>query len=189
MHSQFLLIHVGAEHSVTSRFHNDELGNPLHLIRPLNKGVKVIAAHCATEGSSMDSDGRPVENFDLFLRLMHDPRYKDNLFADISATISFTRAKYLPRLLEEEELHDRLVFGSDYPVPAINVVVHTSKLVRLGLITSEEKACLDELYQYNPLIFDFACKRCLKYNGKMFPPTLFMEHKHLPVMERKSDES
>jgi mannonate dehydratase len=29
----FLLIHVGAEHSVTSRFHNDELGNPLHLIR------------------------------------------------------------------------------------------------------------------------------------------------------------
>lgn len=29
-----------------------------------------------------------------------------------------------------QDIHDRLVYGSDYPVPAINLVVHTSRLQR-----------------------------------------------------------
>ena len=29
-----------------------------------------------------------------------------------------------------QELHDRLVYGSDYPIHAVNVVVHTSRLQR-----------------------------------------------------------
>ncbi|XP_062522183.1 uncharacterized protein LOC134196973 [Corticium candelabrum] len=187
----YLLIHVGDEHSVSSRFLDNSLGNPLFLRKPLNKGVKVIAAHCATEGSSVDfetdtSGHIKAENFDLFLRLMHDPKYQQNLFADISATISFLRVKYLPRLLAEKEIHSRLVFGSDYPVPAINVIVHTKKLLKYNLITPEQKTCLDELYEFNPLLFDFACKRCLSHEGHKFPISLFMENPNLPVSEDSS---
>lgn len=45
-----LLTHTGVEHSVDFAYHNDELGNPLLLRAPLDAGVKVIAAHCASEG-------------------------------------------------------------------------------------------------------------------------------------------
>lgn len=33
-------------------------------------------------------------------------------------------------LFYNQDIHDRLVYGSDYPVPAINLVVHTSRLQR-----------------------------------------------------------
>ena len=38
------------------------IGNPLLLRHPLNAGVKVIAAHCATEGKRMNSPKRIVIN-------------------------------------------------------------------------------------------------------------------------------
>ncbi len=47
----------------------------------------MIAAHCASEGSSVDYEGESkqhVSNFKLFMRLMDDPKYKDLLYADIS---------------------------------------------------------------------------------------------------------
>lgn len=33
-----------------------------------------------------------------------------------------------------QDVHDRLVYGSDYPVPAINLVIHTSKMRRYSLL-------------------------------------------------------
>ena len=80
-------------------------------------------------------------------------RYKGLLFGDISAVCAVLRVPYLQQLLENtvrwkhytiiiimiiilQDLHDRLVYGSDYPVPAINVVVHTSRLQRYVLIVS-----------------------------------------------------
>lgn len=42
------------------------------------------------------------------------------------------------------------------------MVVHTSKLAKLGFITEEEKEALNEIYSHNPLMFDLAVKRCLK---------------------------
>ncbi len=55
-------------------------------------------------------------------------------------------------------------------------------LHRFGLITSEEKTCLDELYHYNPLLFDVACKRVVRgVNGEMFPTSVFKLHPLLPI--------
>lgn len=60
------------------------------------------------------------------------------------------------------------MFGSDYPVPCINMVVQTSALVKWGYITQEERALLNEIYDFNPLLFDFVrtldcclCSRCV----------------------------
>lgn len=131
-----------------------------------------------------------------------------------------------------QDIHDRLVYGSDYPVPAINLVVHTSKLKRLaahnatyscqvtallkltfnlcyivlvnvypgyrtqavlfltilvisyyrvGLITPAQCTALNELYNYNPLLFDLVSKRLLRGpKGGSFPSSLFKAHPQLP---------
>ena len=54
-------------------------------------------------------------------------------------------------------------------------------LSRFGLITEEEKVALNELYTYNPLLFDVASKKLLRGpNGEKFPTEVFKVHKDLP---------
>ena len=51
--------------------------SPKSLSRPLDYGVKVIAAHCATEGSAIDTDSpmaTKVPCFQLFMRLMKEDK-------------------------------------------------------------------------------------------------------------------
>jgi len=82
-----LLSHAGEEKAVEAE-EDQRLGNPLHLRRPLDHGVKVIAAHCAGLGENPDldhPDRRLVPNFQLFMRLMEQKRYEGLLFGDISA--------------------------------------------------------------------------------------------------------
>ncbi len=45
-----------------------------------------------------------------------------------------------------------------YPVPCINIVVQTSALVKAKYITEEERVLLNEIYDYNPLLFDFVVR-------------------------------
>jgi uncharacterized protein len=93
-----LLTHVGKELSVRGA-HREEFGHPLALRHPLGEGVRVIAAHCASLGESPDTDkpGAPMTaNFDLFGRLMDDPKHAELLYGDISATILFNRDDAMP---------------------------------------------------------------------------------------------
>jgi len=159
-----LLSHTGAEGAVAASA-SQELGNPLRLRRVLDQGVTVIMAHCASRGKSEDLDhpGTRTSNFDLFLRMMNDPRYHDLLFADISALTQWNR---LPRplleILRQPALQDRLVNGSDYPMPAINCVISLRKLERMGMIATGERKALREIYDCNPLLFDFVLKRTVR---------------------------
>lgn len=46
-----LLIHTGDEHAVdASGYNNNEYGNPLKLRYPLSFGIRIIGAHCGSEG-------------------------------------------------------------------------------------------------------------------------------------------
>ena len=161
-----LLSHGGEEKAVEAE-EDQKLGNPLLLRRALDHGVKVIVAHCAGLGTNEDLDdaGRQqVENFDLFMRLMDDKRYEGLVFGETSAMTQFNRAgRPLRTILEREDLHERLVNGSDYPLPAVNMLIRMSPLVRRGYITADEGDSLKEIYQYNPLLFDFTLKRHLKH--------------------------
>jgi predicted TIM-barrel fold metal-dependent hydrolase len=174
-----LLSHTGEEKAVEAE--DDQLlGNPLHLRRPLEHGVRVIAAHCAGLGSNPDLDhpDRPrVPNFDLLMRLMDDKRYDGLLFGDISAMTQRNRlGAPLSTILAREDLQARLVNGSDYPLPAINVVISTRALARAGYISPDERAALNELYDYNPLLFDFVLKRRLRHpeSGRRLPASVFL---------------
>lgn len=161
-----LLVHVGHEHSVDCGYIENKFGNPLLLRKPLSEGVKIVAAHCASEGTNIDfeSEGlKYVDNFDLFMRLANDSKYDGKLFADVSAMIGFKRlGKPVDTILLNNKLQNKLLFGSDYPVPCINMVVNVSMLEKYEYITSEESAILREIYQYNPLLFNLITFRSLK---------------------------
>ncbi|MCM2359337.1 MAG: amidohydrolase family protein [Geobacteraceae bacterium] len=174
-----LLVHTGEELAVFSG-KGQSLGNPLLLRAPLDSGVTVVALHSASYGKhvDLDSPGREkVPSFDLFLRLMDEPRYQGLLYGEIAGVTFFNHsAQALETLLARDDLHPRLVNGSDYPLPAINFLVMTGRLVRHGFITREERRALNEIYRYNPLLFDFVLKRTLRHpeTGRRFPPSLFM---------------
>lgn len=174
-----LLSHGGEEKAVEAD-EDQRLGNPLLLRRALDAGVKVIVAHCAGLGDNEDLDDperKRIPNFDLFMRLMDDKRYEGLVFADISAMTQFNRiGKPLNTILSREDLQERIVNGSDYPLPAINVVIRTTPLVKQGYLTPEERLYLNEIYDYNPLLFDFALKRTMKLPGtqKRLPDSVFM---------------
>jgi len=181
-----LLSHGGEEKAVEAK-EDQKLGNPLLLRRPLEYGVKVIVAHCAGLGQNEDlesSNKTQTDNFDLFMRLMDDKRYEGFLFGEISAMTQFNRAgKPLTTILAREDLHERLVNGSDYPLPAVNILIRTTNLLKHGYITSGGRYMLNEIYHYNPLLFDFVLKRTLKLPGtnKRLPPSVFMVNAQLGV--------
>lgn len=185
-----LLAHTGEELAVFSGG-RQELGNPLLLRKPLDMGVRVVALHSASFGKSIDLDspGRlKVPSFDLFLRLMDDPRYKELLYGDIAGVIFFNHSvDALRTLLAREELHPRLVNGSDYPLPAINFLIMTGRLANHGFITEEERDLLNEIYRYNPLLFDFVLKRTLRHpeTGRRFAPSVFILPSEFPSPPEK----
>lgn len=181
-----LLSHAGDEQAVDSA-HGDGLGNPLKLRRALDRGAKVIVAHCATLGEFEDSDDparTERSSFDLFLRLMNEPRYEGLVFGEISAICQRNRSTdNIATLLAEKRLHARLVNGSDWPLPAIDAIVSTRRLEDAGFLTREEREALDEIYDFNPWLFDLVLKRTLHHpsTGDRFPARVFEEHPLLPL--------
>lgn len=153
------------------------LGNPLLLRRALDFGVRVIVAHCASQGSNADLDQGPhaatLGNFDLFARLMDEPRYEGLIFGDISAITQINRATVLARLLPRTDWHPRLLNGSDYPLPGVMPLFSLRQLCDDGYLAAHEAEILSAIRRYNPLLFDFVLKRTIALKGQRFAPTLF----------------
>jgi mannonate dehydratase len=182
-----LLTHGGDEAAVHGK-REDHLANPLRLRRALDHGVRVIIAHCASLGRGVDldrgPDGPKVPNFDLFARLMAEPRYARLLYGDISAVVQRNRiAECFPALLERSDWHDRLLFGSDYPLPGVIPLISVGRLADRGLLDPRETPVLIEVRRHNPLLFDFLLKRRLAWQGKRFATQVFETRR---VFERRA---
>ncbi|MBL0140587.1 MAG: amidohydrolase family protein [Betaproteobacteria bacterium] len=174
-----LLVHVGEEQAVEGAGRH-ALGNPLALRHPLDAGVRVVAAHCASLGESPDLDAHPdsaraprVRNLDLFARLMRDPRYANLLYGDLSAVTQANRAATVPELIEATAWHARLLNGTDYPLPGIMPIFSVQGFVRAGMLEEASARVLTELRHVNPLAFDFVLKRSLAWRGARFPAAVF----------------
>lgn len=168
-----LIVHCGEEKAVKGG-DTQAFGNPLRLRRALDLGVKVVVAHCATMGTDIDDDGRVRSSFDLFLKAMAEPRAVDRLYGDISAIALRNRQPAVIRsLLEREDLHPRLLHGSDYPLPGVLPLISPATLARAGLLPKAAVADLDALREHNPLLFDFVLKRLLSWQGHSFSPAVF----------------
>jgi mannonate dehydratase len=173
-----LLTHAGDEGTVDAFGTGQNLGNPLRLRRPLEHGVRVIVAHCASFGSGVDLDvgpnGPSVSNFQLFGRLMGEARFARILHGDISALVQRNRVGVAMRaLLEREEWHPRLLWGSDYPLPGVLPVIHVHAIAEGGLLDPAEVAPIVEIRRHNPLLFDFVLKRRVAEAGRRFAPSVF----------------
>jgi len=181
-HKLPLLVHAGGELAVSGAG-GQQLGNPLNLRRPLDRGVKVIVAHCASSGSGIDLDqgenGPSVSNFSLFARLMNDNKYEQNLFGDISAITQINRVGLaLETILVNKHWHARIINGSDYPLPAIMPLFSLKWLQFKKYITAQEADLLAEIRPYNPLLFDFILKRTLRFQGHAMPVAFFNTRPH-----------
>lgn len=172
-----LLSHAGHETAVGTEGDRGS-GNPLLLRTALDQGVKVIVAHCASLGAATDLDQgdksmtRPC--FDLFFRMMGEKQYEGLLFGDISAMLQLNRLDQpIKSLLLKEEWHQRLMNGSDYPLPGILPIIPMNRIVRMGLVSEAQSTVLREIRRYNPLWFDFVLKRMLRWQGKAFGNSVF----------------
>ena len=102
-----LLSHVGYEFSLIGT--DQSAGDPHKLRVPLDEGVTVIAAHGCSHGLVFRE-----KFYDTFLDLAET---YPNFFSDISALSLPNRLGMLLRLRRNPELHERLLFGTDYPLP------------------------------------------------------------------------
>lgn len=160
-----LVTHTGHEKAVEGEEYQ-ELGNPLRLRLALKHGAKVIMSHVASLGecSDFDNDSKQVFCFELFWRMMETGKYKGQLFGEISATTLHTRlGTPILRILENPQYHSYFVNGSDYPLPAINLLYRTSQYQDQGYITKSQEQTLNKVYKYNPLLFNFLSKRMLSH--------------------------
>ena len=172
-----LLSHGGLERAVHVPG-AQALGNPLRLRRALEHGVRVIVAHCAALGDGEDLDAGAnaprVANFELFARLMGEPRYENRLFGDISAMTQLNRiGSALDTVLERDDWHDRLINGSDYPLPGVFPLFSMTAMVERGYIDEHEADTIRAIRPHNPLLFDFVLKRTIRHAGKRFAASVF----------------
>jgi mannonate dehydratase len=173
-----LLTHGGDERAAQGGG-QQEFGNPLLLRRALENGVRVIVAHCASLGAVIDlpghsHSGAESSNFQAFMDLMRVREYEDLLFGDISAVTQVNRApEALKTLLLAEDIHHRLLNGSDYPLAGILPLFSRTQMQRLGLLDAETASVVFEVQKYNPLLFDLILKRNLSWQGRRFARQVF----------------
>ncbi len=172
-----LLSHAGAEYAVgVAETHH--LNHPLLLRYPLERGVKVIIAHCASIGTGPDIDkgpkGEELHFIEFFTRLMDDRNYDGLLFGEISALTQVNRdLDTIKTIYEREDWHERLINGSDYPLPGVMPLFSVSRYVNAGFLKEEEGRILSQIRRYNPPLFDFVLKRSLVVDGHKLANQVF----------------
>lgn len=117
-----LLCHTGGEQSLPSVA--PETASPLLLIPALERGVRVIAAHCGTRSTFRETD-----YVREFVRLCHD---WEHFYGDTSALSLPTRSHAYRAVLDDPVVRSKVVHGSDWPI------VPVPPATLLGLSTSAE---------------------------------------------------
>jgi hypothetical protein len=144
-----LLCHTGPEYALTaSRGRAVRLG---FLRLALDEGVTVIAAHGG--GADVRDPGRA---FSTTARMLLD---YPNLYADTSAFTQPNRTWFLRRFLRHPELHEKLVHGSDVPLPVIPWLF-------LGRLPLREIIRLSQVA--NPMDRDCLIKQALGFPAGIF---------------------
>lgn len=104
------LSHVGFEFSLIGK--DQSVGDPARLRLALEEGVTVIAAHGASQGLFFNEPHWKTIN--EFVR-----RYP-HFYWDASALTLPNRVGMMMRLRRSPELLDRMVFGTDFPLPVFS---------------------------------------------------------------------
>ena len=113
-----LIVHVGSESSV----HSYKSCESIEMLdQPLDAGVNVICAHMALtyepRGILKALSKNPKHFNSEYYTLIEMLKSHPNLYADISALLTPVRAKVLRHLSHQSDIHHKLLFGTDFPVP------------------------------------------------------------------------
>ncbi|MBK9134723.1 MAG: amidohydrolase family protein [Betaproteobacteria bacterium] len=179
-----LIVHCGEEKAVPGA-RREDLVNPLHVRALLERGVRVVVAHCASLGQAADLDrtsAPEVPAFDLFARLMDERAFEGRLFGDIAAVFQRNRTPTVWRAIIERQhagrWAGRLLHGSDYPLPGLKWLTSLPKLRSAGLLAAADEAPLARLREHDPLLFDLALKRSLKVGAARLGDEVFATRRH-----------
>ena len=145
-----LLAHTGGERTVPVA--NPAYQDPKILLRPLEIGVKVIAAHAASRSGLFDPDF-----VDSLLEMM---RRHPNLYADTSALNTPFRSAAYAKILRCD-LPERFLHGSDFPVPVSPWYARMRGLIG-------EKARRHAAATANPIERDARLKRAIGFPSPHF---------------------
>ncbi|MFQ5491102.1 MAG: amidohydrolase family protein [Phycisphaerae bacterium] len=114
-----MLIHYGGEMTLARQHMEFEDPGPmLAVLRQLRREdamPTVIVAHAATPSFPLQSAAGHRRLVDALLGEFADAP----LYADISALAAFGRTRWLKRLARHRELHSKLVWGTDFPIPVM----------------------------------------------------------------------
>ncbi len=183
-----LISHFGAEKAVKGA-HRDEFLNPLYARIPLERGVRVIVAHCASLGRAPDIEStskKSVACFDLFARLMNHRAYDERLMADTSAIFFVNREPRIwQQIFANNAWHARLLHGSDHPLPGVWPLYDLSALVEANVLEVELAPTLRSIRRKNAVLFDLVLKRSLRWGATQFGTSVFEARRAIRVIERK----
>jgi len=150
-----LIIHIGSESSI----HSDKEYEDISMLNlPLQRGVKVIAAHMAlsyTIKSLPYAFSRNPRYFNKeYFTLLKMLELHPNLYADLSAILTPVRAKVLWDLSNRIQIHHKLLFGTDFPVPW-SVVFNThgipfKRSLQLSKVKNHYDRYIETLYEFFP---------------------------------------
>lgn len=172
-----LFTHAGEAHGLAGG--NPGYGNPLRYRKALEMGVRVVMADCGGVAIYQDPeapDTEPRPGYEWFVQMLGDARYADKLYGDISGLTHRQGAPAaLTFVLQNPQIFEQLVYASDYPLPAVNYAIDLDKLVDGGFITAQQAPGLREIYNVNPLMFDFVLQRHVRlpHTDLGFPAVLF----------------
>ncbi len=133
-----ILVHYGGEMSLPDP--RPDLEDPapmlesLRRLRGRGRMPTVIVAHAAAPSWPWSAGAR---YFDRLMDALAGEFRDAPLYADIAALATWNRTRWLKRLLDRPELHDKLVYGSDFPIPTFPQLFRR----RLGRAYGEVMAC------------------------------------------------
>ncbi len=142
--------HTGYEHTI--RVMDQSLGDPFKLRLPLEVGLKVVAGHCGTSGW--------VHRTEYFPHFASMVRQFERLYGDTAALTALLRGVYRRRILSDDVVRERIIQGTDYPIPLQPVTWP----LNLGW-----KESLKLQFMKNPFDQDYLAKR-----GAGFPEAHFL---------------
>jgi uncharacterized protein len=181
-----LLSHTGKEHTLRVADGDEDLANPLRLRRALEAGVTVVMLHAGREGeeeSDTSHSGAPRSYFERFLEMMREQAYRGRLFGEISVLPYVGTQDKMAAIFADPDLRCRMLDGSDYPSPALQIVrklstalfepsgpLRWSAAEPLSTLRARRDA-LDTIRRENPLLYDFVLKRSLRFriHGRLEP--------------------
>ncbi|MFL5327529.1 MAG: amidohydrolase family protein [Gemmataceae bacterium] len=141
-----LLSHTGGELSLP--YANMAYEDPAFLEPALRRGVTVIAAHCGTRAKPFEPDYLPT-----FVRMAKE---HERLYGDTAALNLPTRSYAYSTLLNDPQIRDKLVHGSDWPIMpvpplrigagrAYQLLMHESNWIRRDVLIKRNLG-FDEAY-------------------------------------------